>query len=327
MALATWRGTAHLKVQLDSLAAQTRLPDEVIAVDDASGDATPDLLAAWAAHAPFEMTVLRNPVNLGYARNFERALSRTTGDLVLPCDQDDMWFAQKLARFEDWARARPEMAVFVCDTELTDGALTPSGRTKRGQIAAVGLPEESFVMGCCLGLRRDWLDAMLPFAPGVRAHDNWLVELADRLDLVERHAEVLQYYRQHGANTSDFLANTPEEIGPRARFRMVRRDLARRLRGGGGLERELSGLVLQAERLNARAAAFDALAGSARRARVAAELTARIADLEARAAARAAALPRRLGAVGRLWRTGVYARSGGTGGALRDAMTGRGAGT
>ena len=58
VALACWRGTAHLTEQLNSLAGQTRLPDEVVAVDDASGDDTAALLRTFAETAPFEMRVI-----------------------------------------------------------------------------------------------------------------------------------------------------------------------------------------------------------------------------------------------------------------------------
>src|SRR5690606_26514650 len=103
IALAAWRGTAWLPEQLDSIARQTRLPDELVAVDDASGDGTADWLERYAETAPFPMRVLRNPTNIGYCRTFERALRETSGDLVFPCDQDDFWFPEKLAKMETWA--------------------------------------------------------------------------------------------------------------------------------------------------------------------------------------------------------------------------------
>ena len=321
VALAAWRGSAYLDAQLDSLAAQTRLPDELVAVDDASGDHTPDMLDAFAARAHFPVRVLRNPTNLGYAQNFGRALSECTGDLVLPCDQDDVWFPEKLERFEDWAQARPDMQIFACDAELTDGALIPTGRTKRGQIAAVGLPEDAFVMGCCLGVRRAFLDVALPLPQGARAHDTWLVELADRFGLVDRRGEVLQYYRQHGANTSDFLANTPDAIGPMRRMTLRAASILRRMRSDGGLMREIDSLRLQNQRIADRTSDIAALSSPERLAAARVTLGNHLDRLEARAAARSATPLSRPVAVARLWRAGGYAGTGGMTGAVRDLTT------
>lgn len=318
VALACWRGTAHLTEQLNSLAGQTRLPDEVVAVDDASGDDTAALLRTFAETAPFEMRVIENPSNLGYAHNFARALEETTGDLVFLCDQDDAWFPEKLERMAGWASANPDKQIFACDAELADGALTPSGVTKRGQIAAAGLPENAFVMGCCLAIRRDYLSLMLPFPEAVRAHDTWLVELADRLDLVLRRDTVLQYYRQHGANASDFFVNTTRRLGPVERVQHTVRSFARRLGNDGGLAHERDGLALQLQWLASRDGEFAALCGPGVVSAGTDGLASRIALLESRLAARRAAAPARPGRVAKLWHDGVYRRSGGVFGALRD---------
>ena len=321
VALATWRGTAHLGEQLDSLSAQTRLPDELIAVDDASGDETAAMLDDFAVRAPFPVRVLRNEKNLGYAANFGRALSECTGDLVLPCDQDDVWFADKLEQFEDWAQSYPDVQIFACDAELTDGALTPSGRTKRGQIAAVGLPEAAFVMGCCLAVRQSFLTAALPIPQTASAHDTWLVELADHFDLVQRRPEVLQYYRQHGANTSDFMANTPDRIGFAQQITLRTKSILRRMQNDGGLLREHKELRLQADRIAQQAGKLVDISGPERFTAGASRVNGRLADLEARIAVRGTAPLSRPMAIARLSQAGTYGRTGGVKGALRDLTT------
>jgi glycosyltransferase involved in cell wall biosynthesis len=321
IALATWRGTAYLQEQLESLAAQTRLPDELVASDDASNDATIDLLEAFALRAPFEVRILRNDTNLGFAGNFDRALGACTGDLVFPCDQDDVWFPEKLAQMERWAYSTSDVAIFACDTELTDTTLAPSGRTKRGQLAALGLPMEAFVMGCCLAIRREFLDIALPIPAGFKAHDTWIVELADTLGLVERRAEVLQYYRQHGRNTSDFSANTIDHIGFLRRAHLWKKGFLRRLSGNGGLCGELERLRQQGERIAERNVDLVRLLGAERSARCKATLNRKLGRLEARAAVRSASIARRPLALARNWRQAGYTGRAGLVGAMRDLTT------
>ena len=59
---------------------------EVIAVDDASSDDTPDILAKWAeSHG---LTVIRHDRNRGKGAAVRSALPRTTGDIVVIQDAD-----------------------------------------------------------------------------------------------------------------------------------------------------------------------------------------------------------------------------------------------
>ena len=53
IAMTTYNGARYLAEQLDSFAAQTRLPDQLVVGDDGSTDATAAILADFAASAPF----------------------------------------------------------------------------------------------------------------------------------------------------------------------------------------------------------------------------------------------------------------------------------
>lgn len=73
--------------------AQTRLPEEVIVVDDGSTDGTP----AWLAEAHPDVRVLVQK-NLGasFARN--AGIRAASGDYIAFLDSDDEWLPEKLAR-------------------------------------------------------------------------------------------------------------------------------------------------------------------------------------------------------------------------------------
>lgn len=320
VAMATYHGERHLLEQLDSIADQTRPPDELVVSDDASGDATIDILEAFKDSAPFPVHILHNDINLGYAGNFNRALQACSGDLVLPCDQDDVWFEEKVATMEQWAEHSAQTMVFACNAELTDAALKPSGHSKRGQMAALGLPESAFVMGCCLAIRKDYLNIALPIPSQATAHDNWLVELANWFDWVEHHSDILQYYRQHGSNVSDFAANTVHSVGPSQRMALWARGLVRRMRSNGGLPRELSTLTLQDDRVTERSHDLDLLAGRQRAARGIAALKSRLERLQARHAIRNAPAGKRPLSIIENWSTAGYRGRKGLLGALRDMI-------
>ena len=91
---------------------------QVIIVDDGSTDDTVSLLRAFTAAAPFPVRIDVNPVRLGSTANFAAAFARCTGDVIFPCDQDDFWRPEKLARMaavfadEERVRAAPDYALF-----------------------------------------------------------------------------------------------------------------------------------------------------------------------------------------------------------------------
>jgi glycosyltransferase involved in cell wall biosynthesis len=212
IALASYNGEKYIQEQLDSFVQQTRQPDELVVSDDGSGDGTLDIVEAFRESAPFEVRVLRDQENLGYAGNFNRALSATTGDLVFLSDQDDVWFPEKLERMERAARDDPDALLIMCDAALTDGALNPVGVTKIGQFRSGGIPITSFVMGCCAAVKRELLDMVLPIPPGFPSHDGWLVRIADGIGCKAVHDEPLQYYRRHESNVSGVIVNRASRI-------------------------------------------------------------------------------------------------------------------
>jgi glycosyltransferase involved in cell wall biosynthesis len=79
---------------------------EWIVVDDGSTDATPDVLAALAARAPFPVRLLRQEhAGVHAARN--RGLAAARGELVAPLDSDDLLTPAALDRLAaHWRRAR-----------------------------------------------------------------------------------------------------------------------------------------------------------------------------------------------------------------------------
>lgn len=94
IAIATYNGERFLRQQLNSLYAQTRLPDEIIVCDDCSKDSTPDILEEY--HKKYGLKYYVNDTALGVNGNFFKALSLCFGDYICICDQDDIWFSNKI---------------------------------------------------------------------------------------------------------------------------------------------------------------------------------------------------------------------------------------
>ncbi|HEY4531376.1 MAG TPA: glycosyltransferase [Luteimonas sp.] len=214
--LCTWNGERYLPPQLESLLDQDRRPDEIVVNDDVSADGTWALLQAFATRARalgIEVDLQRNPVNLGYVRNFADGLGRATGDLLFLCDQDDVWHPEKLARMEAEFVRRPGLGLLHTDARLVDA---DGGDLGCGLFEALEMtPEEieaehagrafevqlrrNTVTGAAAALRRALLPGVLPVPEGW-VHDEWLaLALSTRAQV-----DCLEWasidYRQHGGN-------------------------------------------------------------------------------------------------------------------------------
>jgi glycosyltransferase involved in cell wall biosynthesis len=99
-----------LPALFDSLAAQTRLPDEVIVVDGGSVDGSLDLLHTERARARFSLTIIEKPgSNISQGRNIAIAAAR--GEIIAATDAgvrlDPTWLERLVAPLEQPAGVRP----------------------------------------------------------------------------------------------------------------------------------------------------------------------------------------------------------------------------
>src|SRR5215510_13144854 len=98
IAMCTHNGAPYLAEQLNSILAQTRLPDEVVVCDDCSSDNSRAILESFASKAPFLVSLQFNEQRLGSTKNFEKTIELCQGDVIALCDQDDVWSIEKLAQ-------------------------------------------------------------------------------------------------------------------------------------------------------------------------------------------------------------------------------------
>jgi len=214
--LCTYNGAPFLREQLASLLSQTRLPDEIVMGDDGSTDGTWDILEAFVSAARsrgIEVTLVRQPANLGYVKNFASMLRVAKGDVFFLCDQDDVWRGDKLELMAARFRAEPSLMLLHSDARLIDDngdslpyglfqslALTESERQniRQGNGFAAYL-RRNIVTGATAALRRAVVDHALPIGDGW-VHDAWLALVAAVLGRVDFLDEPLIDYRQHGGN-------------------------------------------------------------------------------------------------------------------------------
>ncbi|MDA3875627.1 MAG: glycosyltransferase family 2 protein [Halothiobacillus sp.] len=223
IAMATYNGAKYLQEQLDSFTSQALLPDELVICDDGSTDATLEIIEEFSAVASFSVIVFRNEKKLGYAENFGRAISQCSGDLIFLSDQDDVWFSNKLERVAQLFISEPSMWVVVNNAEITDTALNGTGLTVAGQVLSAGLPIEKLLLGCCIAFRSQLKALVMPIPLAIGGHDGWINTLGVTLQSRIFSPEILQYYRRHTTNTSEWLTTRTSRA---SRWKLFRQQIS-----------------------------------------------------------------------------------------------------
>jgi glycosyltransferase involved in cell wall biosynthesis len=224
IAMATYNGARFIREQLDSLAAQTELPFELVINDDGSTDNTIEIVSAFARNAPFTVRVFPGNQRLGFRANFMNCASLCSGDLIAFCDQDDVWHNHKLEslvkHFKD-----PSVLLACHNVALVDESCRDLGKTvhkidKAGKNALRNLLPFAYSHGFTQMFRRDLLpfskywtqsaDCTNPSQP--MAHDQFYVFVALLLGYVYYDEKIFAYYRQHGQNaTGNVVLHSPLE--------------------------------------------------------------------------------------------------------------------
>jgi len=212
IAMATYNGANHVQRQLDSFVSQTRMPDELVVCDDRSSDATLHVLEQFRLKAPFDVRIYLNDVNLGFTKNFEKALTKCTGDVIFLSDQDDSWYPDKIAVVTQSFFDLPEKLLVIHDGKLVDEQLISHGATKQKQVAAAYGSSNSIVTGALTAVRKELLAVALPVPDGLEGHDIWLHNIAGLLNARCVIDKELQLIVRHGSNTSGWIGSSVEKI-------------------------------------------------------------------------------------------------------------------
>lgn len=83
---------------LDSVLHQTRLPSEIIVIDDASSDRSCELVEAFAQRQAIPVVLIRQPCNGGPSLARNTGWDRAGGEYIAFLDADDVWLPAKLEK-------------------------------------------------------------------------------------------------------------------------------------------------------------------------------------------------------------------------------------
>jgi glycosyltransferase involved in cell wall biosynthesis len=194
--LCTYNGEKFLSEQLDSIITQSYKKLEIIIVDDCSNDTTPDIINSYAKKDS-RIKPFFNNANLGFNKNFEKALSLASGEYIAISDQDDIWLPQKIHLLLN--NIESNWLLFSNSSYLGDlkqGRLLNSFKLPSNYL---GILLRNHVTGHTSFMHRNFLNAVLPFPPD-GYYDWWMGFVASYHNKIAFLDEVLTLYRIHSGS-------------------------------------------------------------------------------------------------------------------------------
>lgn len=212
--LAAYNGERFLAEQIESILAQDYDNIRLYISDDGSRDRTADIAKHYADRETGRIIFTQNSKNSGSATaNFFNLLHKSTAPYVMFCDQDDVWFKDKVST-SIAALKRAEAAYgaempLLLHTDLTvaDENLNVTAKSMfklqhldSGSVTVRKLAVQNVVTGCTMALNRSLADRLKYTPRSVPVHDWWIAlytACCGKIIFVDKPTLL---YRQHGRN-------------------------------------------------------------------------------------------------------------------------------
>ncbi len=215
IAMATYNGEEFLEEQLDSILHQTIQDFEVVVCDDQSKDSTWQILEQYAKRDK-RFHIYRNEKNLGFKKNFEKAIGLTQGDYIALCDQDDIWYPRHLEILLNNI-GNNMLCIGNCDMIDKNGNVYNTRYYEDSQQYHYQYSDSirqscrilfsiSPFIGCSMMMKKSFIDTALPFPEEVRYHDVWLSLLGCFCGMTFTPMKIIQY-RMTGKNVTGLRIN------------------------------------------------------------------------------------------------------------------------
>ena len=209
--LSTYNSEKYLYDQLNSLFSQTNQDFFLTVRDDKSNDNTSAIICDFINLYPRRIRVLSSDRNLGAKGSFMELLKQASGDYIMFCDHDDVWYPDKvqitldrmLALEKEYSKKKP--ILIHTDLEIVDENLNTMAKS----FYSAPLEDLSFsqrlvgntVVGCTVMINKALKD-IIRYTNDERflMHDYWTALAASAFGIVSYIDQPTIKYRQHGTN-------------------------------------------------------------------------------------------------------------------------------
>ena len=215
--LATYNGEKYICEQIDSILSQTYSNWHLYIRDDGSTDKTVEILNKYYLSYPEKISIISDNLgNLGFIQNFNEILKCTTSDYIAFCDQDDVWYNQKLQTFIDFINKNNSIksspSLIYSDYTIFEKNIDYLKSFYKSKAGKEGLIQNSnlipsiirsSILGCTIIINNSLkeLCGKIPLEYKL-GHDIYFLNCANIFGEVYFLPEILLKHRVHDSNTS-----------------------------------------------------------------------------------------------------------------------------
>ncbi|RRQ45334.1 glycosyltransferase family 2 protein [Chryseobacterium sp. SC28] len=211
--LSTYNGARFLKVQIDSLLAQSYKNWDLYIRDDGSTDGTPAIIDYYTSNYTNIHFLKDQSKNKGASQSFMWILEEVEANYYMFCDQDDFWLPGKieitLNAMKDLESYYPELPLLVhTDLIVTDSNLQEISasfwkyaRLKQNYLTKFKwLGVCNGVTGCAMMINNKAKKIAIPTPFDAPMHDYWVALRVAQQGKISFIAKPTILYRQHAKN-------------------------------------------------------------------------------------------------------------------------------
>lgn len=223
--MTTYNGIKHIEAQLDSILNQKRKADEVLIYDDGSNDGTAEFIREYIASNSLNKVwrIIVNKENKGWRRNFVEGIWSSTGDLIFPCDQDDIWHEDKLEVIEKIMTNNPQIQVLTTNvTNLYGNGDKEQSTNQNEKLKKISWKKHIFKVdapGCVFCIRKEIVEKSKNYYNLEYAHDDYFWKLGLFADGLYNYNRDMIDYRRHDDST--FSVEVRKSRNTKARIKWI----------------------------------------------------------------------------------------------------------
>lgn len=210
--LATYNGEKYLQEQLNSILNQSYTDFKLLISDDKSTDKTINILKKYEK-MDNRIKVFYQKKNLGYIKNFEFLIKKSTNNFIMFSDQDDIWRINKIESQLAYL-LESKVDLVYSDVELVNQNLSPIDKSYYEILNIAPLEGNKWknilfrnpIIGNTVIVKKELLDQIREI-PKEIPHDWYIGIIASMRNGIKFQNIPLTKYRIHSNNTSGVQTN------------------------------------------------------------------------------------------------------------------------
>ena len=220
--VSTYNGEKYITEQLDSIFAQSYQDFHVYIRDDGSQDRTVKVISDYIRNQHLQDRItLTEGANVGFCRSFYELLYQAKdGDYWAFCDQDDVWYEDKLALAVTWMKGKEDQSIpllYHSGFELGNADLSERSIYQTGTFSYrfYNSITSNLFFGFAITMNRSLYERLILANPEeIKYHDWFAAMITAAFGYHHISHQVMAVHRQHAENSSPlhFFKKIPDGL-------------------------------------------------------------------------------------------------------------------